>query len=439
MPSHPSLRPSSSRPLSSSSSSSTLSSPCGPRASAAAFASSYLLTRRRFLAGASVLGAAVAVGACSTEGPSHRPAAGADPASSGAGGEGATLVIVTLAGGNDALNTVVPVGDPRYHDLRGALALDPGAAHDLGDGLALHPSLTRSKSLWDDGRLAIVHGVGFDGLDRSHFHCMDVWQAASTEDLSTGWVGRWLDLGGSDPLDAIAVGRMLPLLARGRRRSAASVPLGPFEPPGAPGLEELLVGMADRDERPPLGTLVAASSADLYAVADAVGPVVAGTAEVEATAGDGLAASLGTVAALIDAGLPTRTYAVELGGFDTHANQAPVHEALLAELDGALGELCDHVAGRDVTVVVYSEFGRRVAPNGSAGTDHGAGGTVLLAGNVQGGHHGEPADLGRLMDGDLRTTVDFRAVYGGLLEGVLAVPAADVLGQDAPAPLDLVS
>ena len=410
-----------------------------PLSSSATFASSYRLTRRRFLAGASVLGAAVAVGACSTDDQSARSAAGADSASRGVGDGGGTLVIVTLAGGNDALNTVAPVGDARYQDLRAALALDPSTTHDLGDGLGLHPSLTRTKALWDDDRLAIVHGVGFDGLDRSHFHCMDVWHAASTEDLSTGWIGRWLDLAGSDPLDAVAVGRMLPLLARGASRSAASVPLGPFEPPGAPALQELVTGMADGGERPPLGALVAASSADLYAVADTVGPVVAGTAEVEATAGDGLAASLGTVAALIDAGLPTRVYAVELGGFDTHANQAPVHEALLAELDGALGEFCDHVAGRDVTVVVYSEFGRRVAPNGSAGTDHGAGGTVLLAGNVRGGHHGDPPDLGRLVDGDLRTTLDFRAVYGGLLEGVLAVPAADVLGRGAPTPLDLVT
>ncbi len=402
------------------------------------FLGAYTLTRRRFLAGASVLGAAVAVGACRVGDPEPGPATAAESAGN-ADGDSGVLVIVTLNGGNDALNTVAPVADPRYADLRGALALDPAAAHDLGDGLALHPALVGTKALWDDGRLAIVHGVGFDGLDRSHFHCMDVWQAGTTDDLRTGWVGRWLDAEGTGPLDAIAIGRMLPLLGRGTHRSAATVPPGPFDPPGDAGLEALVTGLAADEARGPLADRVARSNADLYAVAGEVAPVVGTAAEPDATVGDDLAASLGTVVGLIDAGLPTRVYAVDLGGFDTHANQAPVHEALLTELDGALSAFCAQTAGRPVTVLVYSEFGRRVAPNGSAGTDHGSGGIVLVAGAVRGGHHGEPADLGRLVEGDLATAVDFRAVYGGLLEDVLGVPATDVLGADAPRALALVS
>lgn len=402
-----------------------------------AFVGAYRLTRRRFLAGASVLGASVALGACQVGSPDTGPTAAAGAASGG--DSDGVLVVATLNGGNDALNTVAPVADPRYGDLRGELALDPAATHDLGDGLALHPALVGTKALWDDGRLAIVHGVGFDGLDRSHFHCMDVWQAGTTDDLRTGWIGRWLDAEGTGPLDAIAVGRMLPLLGRGTRRSAATVPPGPFDPPGDARLEALVTGLADDEGRAPLADLVARSNADLYEVAGEVAPVVGAVAEPDATAGDDLASSLGTVAGLIDAGLPTRVYAVELGGFDTHANQAPVHEALLTELDGALAAFCDQMAGRPVTVLVYSEFGRRVAPNGSAGTDHGSGGTVLLAGAVRGGHHGEPPDLDRLVDGDLPAAVDYRSVYGGVLEGVLGTPAADVLGADAPRPLPLVA
>lgn len=411
--------------------------PSTGRRAPAAFLGAYRLTRRRFLAGASVLGASVALGACQASSPDAGPTAVAGDAR-GADDPG-VLVIVTLNGGNDALNTVAPVGDPRYADLRGELALDPAAAHDLGDGLGLHPALVGTKALWDEGRLAVVHGVGFDGLDRSHFHCMDVWQAGSVDDLTTGWIGRWLDAEGSGPLDAIAVGRMLPLLGRGARRSAATVPPGPFDPPGDAGLEALVTGLAADEGRAPLAELVARSTADLYEVAGEVAPVVGAAAEPDATAGDDLATSLGTVAGLIDAGLPTRVYAVQLGGFDTHANQASVHEALLTELDGALSAFCDQVAGRPVTVLVYSEFGRRVAPNGSAGTDHGSGGTVLVAGSVRGGHHGEPADLGRLVEGDLVTAVDFRAVYGGVLEDVLGIPAADVLGSGAPRPLHLVA
>lgn len=389
------------------------------------------LSRRRFLQGATAVTASMAIGACRDEPDaapnptttSTRPTPTAD----------GTLVVVTLAGGNDALNTVCPVEDPIYRAQRGALALDPATTLPLGDGYALHPALVRSKALWDADRLAVVHGVGFDGLDRSHFHCMDVWQAADTHDLATGWIGRWLDRAGTDPLDAVAVGRGLPLLVRGAERSAAVLPAGPFV---LPGDADLRAGFADQSAadptRPALQASVARSSIDLLAVVDAVGPVVAAAPD-----DDTFAARLETVAVLIEADLPTRAYAVELGGFDTHAAQAATHDALLGELDAALGAFLDRVDGRRVTVVVYSEFGRRVAANGSGGTDHGSAGTVLVAGTVRPGHHGEPPALDALVDGDLATTVDFRSVYGGLLEDVLGIDAGDVLG-DAPAPLHLV-
>jgi uncharacterized protein (DUF1501 family) len=128
---------------------------------------------------------------------------------------------------------------------------------------------------------------------------------------------------------------------------------------------------------------------------------------------------------------------VQLPGFDTHAAQAGTHDALLAELDGALAAFVERVRGRPVTVVVHSEFGRRVAANASGGTDHGKAGVVLLAGRLRGGHHGDPPPLSQLDDGDLRTTVDFRSVWAALLEQVLGVEAGDVL-MDPPAPLSLV-
>lgn len=390
------------------------------------------LTRRRFLQGTAALTASFAVSACRDDG-AKSAADGADGPTDPPASTDGTLVVVTLSGGNDALNTVAPVADSTYRSARGALALDPASVLDIGEGFALHPALTRTKALWDADRLAVVHGVGFDSLDRSHFHCMDVWQAGDTHDLGTGWLGRWLDLEGSDPLDAVVVGRGLPLLARGKRRSAAVLPPGPFVLPGDATLRTGLASLSAADPgRPVLEAGVALSTIDLLAVVDTVAPMVA-----EAPADDTLAARLETVAALIDARLQTRAYAVDLGGFDTHAAQAATHEALLAELDAALGAFLEQMADRPVTVLVYSEFGRRVAPNGSAGTDHGGAGTVLVAGAVRPGHHGEPPPLDALADGDLATTVDFRAVYAGLLEGVLGVDAADVLG-DAPEPLRLV-
>ncbi|MFZ6005653.1 MAG: DUF1501 domain-containing protein [Actinomycetota bacterium] len=390
------------------------------------------LSRRRFLQGASALGAAAAVGACT--GGSDEPTAGpATTTTAPVRGNEGVLVIVTLYGGNDALNTVAPVNDPTYQSLRGALALDPATTHDIGDGFSLHPALSGCKGLWDAGRLAVVHGVGFDNLDRSHFHCMDVWQAGNDEAPTSGWIGRWLDAVGSDPLDAVSIGRGLPLLARGSSRSAAVIPVGPFELPGDRALQDLLATMSEPDsERSTYGELVASSTADLLAVASTVTPIVASQPLT-----DSLSSRFATIATLMEADLPTRVYATDLGGFDTHSAQPGTHEALLSEVDTALTTFLDRAGERPVTVLVYSEFGRRVEPNASNGTDHGKAGTALLAGNVRPGHHGDPPPLDRLVDGDLVTTVDYRSIYAGLLEGVLGIEADDVL-DDAPSPLELV-
>ena len=388
------------------------------------------VSRRQFLQGASALGAAAVVGACTSSGESANPTTTTAPKGPTADG---TLVVITLYGGNDALNTVAPVNDARYRALRGDLALDPATTHDLGEGFALHPSLARCKDLWDRDQLAVVHGVGFGTLDRSHFHCMDVWQAGSEDDTSTGWIGRWLDAVATGPLDAIAVGRGLPLIARGAHRAASVVPPGPFVLPGDDALRELLATLSGKDAgRSDLGDLAARSTGDLLTVAATVSPLVADSPESET-----LAARLDTVATLIDSELPARAYLVDLGGFDTHSAQAADHARLLGELDSALGAFLDRTATKPVTVLVYSEFGRRVEPNASAGTDHGQAGTVLLAGKVRAGHHGDPPPLDRLADGDLATTVDLRAVYAAVLEGVLGIEAADVL-ERPPAALTLV-
>lgn len=398
------------------------------------------LDRRQFILGASALGATFGAG-CSGSQPtaSPRPTGTVALRSASAGSAGqsrstdGTLVVVTLVGGNDALNTVCPVLDGTYRSKRGDLALDPTATHDIGEGFALHPSLTRAKALWDGGRLGVVHGVGFGSLDRSHFHCMDVWQAGDEHDLTTGWLGRWLDTTDGDPLRGVGIGRRLPLLLRGASTTGAVVPPGPFTLPGDQRTRSLLGQLAATDDSlGPLAAVVGQANADLLSVVDRVAPATA-----DLGASTTLDARFRTVAAMIAAGLPTRVYAIEHGGFDTHAAQPAQHDVLLGELDAALGAFLDQVGERNVTVLVSSEFGRRVAPNASLGTDHGAAGTVLVAGSVRGGHHGEPPPLDRLTDGDLTTTVDFRAVYGGLLEGVLGIDAGDVLAK-APTPLALV-
>jgi uncharacterized protein (DUF1501 family) len=396
------------------------------------------ITRRHFLGGAAAVGGTALAG-CSTD-PTSTGAPNATAASEPALTSGTTtdassgdgiLVLVNLDGGNDGLNTVCPVDDGRYRAARGALALDPTATHALSEGFALHPALAGCKALWDQGELAVVHGVGFEELDRSHFHCRDVWQAGDPSSTTSGWVGRWLDTGRADVLRAVAVDRLLPLLLRGAERSGAVVPPGRFGLPDEDQLRPLLAELSRVDpDRPALASVVAASTADLLELTSAVAPVLGGDEADDAVgAGEGLVAKLDTVAALIDAELGTRVFTVQLGGFDTHAGQAPVHAGLLAELDRALTGFLARVTGRAVTVAVWSEFGRRVAPNASGGTDHGKGSVVLVAGRVAGGHHGDPPPLDRLDDGDLATTVDFRSVLGGLAEGVLGLPAVDVVGS----------
>jgi uncharacterized protein (DUF1501 family) len=400
------------------------------------------ITRRTFLLGAATTAATSAAGVVALDRLLHE-----EPVASGAVAPKAAdrkLVVLFLDGGNDALNTVIPIGAAagasRYAELRGGLAIDPATTHDIGEGFGLHPSLSGAKALFDDGRLAVVHGVGFSSLDRSHFHCRDVWQAGDEHDLSTGWIGRWLDAEATSPLDAVAVGNRLPLLARGARRSAAVVPAGPFVLPGDARLRAgvtALSGGAGAD-LPPLAAAVASSTADLLEIVDRIPAPAPPAAGGTATAGDdgGLTAKFEAVARIIEAGLPTRVFAVSLGGFDTHATQAATHADLLAEVDAALATFLARVAS-GVTVVVHSEFGRRVAANASDGTDHGAGGTMLVAGDVLGGHHGEPPSLDALVGGDLATTVDFRSVYAGLLGDVLGFEAKDVLAK-TPVALSLV-
>ncbi len=395
------------------------------------------ISRRHFLGGAAVLGGTALMGCSGTPHASDAAIAsstsGSLTGSTGRAKGSGTLVLINLDGANDGLNTVCPVEDSRYRSARGDLALDGGSCHPLSEGFVLHPALVGCKALWDQDRLAVVHGVGFAELDRSHFHCRDVWQSAQPTSTSTGWVGRWLDQSSGDVLGAVAVDRLLPLVMRGETRRGAVVPPGEFNLPGGDALRPALAQMsaADRD-RADAADLVAASNGDLLALADAVGPVLSGGDGRNVAVGDPdpLASRLETVAALIAADLGTRVYTVTLGGFDTHAAQAATHHQLLSELDGAITAFLRQVAGRDVTVAVWSEFGRRVAANASGGTDHGKASVMLLAGRVQSGHHGDPPPLDKLDDGDLRTTVDFRSVLGGLAEGVLGLDAADLVGAD---------
>lgn len=359
------------------------------------------------------------------------------------GRDGRSLVLLELAGGNDGLNTVVPHGDDRYYRSRPVLAVKRRDVLRLDDRFGLHPSLVGFSRLHDAGRAAIVHGVGYPNPNRSHFESMDIWHSGRIDPgaaaASTGWLGRWLD--GSEGarrarLPALALAAQIPRALSGSRISVPAIDdpatFGLATEPGSP-LDDLL-------RRPPEGD----ASSELDFLRRASVEAVRSAEEIRRIARDGrtpveypatgLAHALRFVGRLIDSDLGACLYFVSLGGFDTHAGQDVSHPRLLAELGGALEAFVKDMDAlgrtKDVLVLAFSEFGRRVAENASAGTDHGAAGPVLLvSGGLAGGQHGSVPDLGDLGDGDVRFTVDFRSVYGAVLRDWLGADPGPVLGE----------
>jgi uncharacterized protein (DUF1501 family) len=387
------------------------------------------VTRRRFLAAS---GVAVAAAGAATYGIKELldTSADRDPAAK-------TLVLVTLYGGNDGLNTVVPYGDPAYAAARPHLAYDPARILRLDDTFGLNPGLAGLHSLYQDGRLAVVRGVGYPKPDHSHFRSMDIWQTAQPDRPgTTGWLGRWLDEAGGDPRLAVSFEPVLPPLLAGARSAGATVPGGEIELPGSvtPDLLRRL-GTPSPGETPALAR-ASACFADLMRVQDLIRGVAEAPDdedETPATATGGAAPpldqQLALVARCVEGGAATRVYSVSLGGFDLHADERSAQEAVLTKLDKPLAAFARRMAGRGVVVAVYSEFGRRVRANASDGTDHGTASNVLLLGDgVKGGMYGEPPSLTDLDDGDLKYTVDFRDVYGYLLADVLGSDPARTLG-----------
>ena len=422
------------------------------------------LSRRAFLGLAGGAGAACALGA--TLGPSAWDAlfGGTDPRGQLVSDIGGRLVLVTLYGGNDGLNTVVPIGDPHYEAGRGPLALAPDTVLPLRDGFGLHPSLTGFHTLWDRGQLAIVHGVGFADPNYSHFESMDIWQTGmpTDPDSTTGWLGRWLDITQASPLQAVSIGPTTPTLLIGAQMQGASLPLGPLQLPGGPAERALYADVAaTATEEPGMLPFAGQGNANLLTVNQKVGPIIDRTLDAHplgsadsgssttdegalaavdgggGSAGPGiLTAQLSMVANLILGGSTSAVYSVELGGFDTHADQEPTQKTLLSELDTgvtAFVEAIQHHPGPPTVVVVYTEFGRRVTGNASGGSDHGWANVVFVAGpSVRGGFYGEPPSLATLSDGNLVYTTDFRRVYATVFDSLLGERPSRVLGSSFP-------
>ena len=340
------------------------------------------------------------------------------------------LVVLQLTGGNDGLNTVVPHRQDAYYTSRPSLALARGSLHPLDDDHGLHPAMQGLGVHFQEGRLAVVHGVGVDDPDRSHFRSMDIWHTASLDPTSdqTGWLGRLADqVSAARPgsLAALYVGDgVLPRSLAGDAYFSPSLRDADSLRLAAPAASDLTRGRERLLRGEP-------GDANLEFLREAARGTYRAAEKMEELAGrrDGasypatkLAGQLRLVARLIEGGFGTRIFQLAIGGFDTHARQARTHEGLLREVSGALSAFQDDLRAsgmaKRVVTLVFSEFGRRARENGSGGTDHGAGAPVFLLGDrVRGGLHGEAPDLGRLVDGDVPATTDLRSLYRGLEEG----------------------
>jgi uncharacterized protein (DUF1501 family) len=368
-----------------------------------------------------------------------------------------------MYGGNDGLNTVIPAADPAYQKARPDLAYQPQEVLDLGGGLGLNPSMGAMHDLWKSGKLAIVRGVGYPQPNHSHFVSMDIWQTASPTDPGTsGWLGRWLDAQPDDKLRAlraVSLGGVLPPLLAGVNTAGSALPLGRFHlPKGAAGTALQALGDPSAQDCPN-AAYAARDTADLFTVAGAFGSSLTpaggssgasrsatgsptasaspSTGTTKAAGGGALAQQLDIVASCIESAVPTRVYAVSLGGFDTHSAEKGTQGTLLGQVSDAIGAFQQRISAgtraNDVVLVAYSEFGRRVAANANDGTDHGTAGPVFAVGeSVRGGFVGEQPSLTDLDAGDLKFHTDFRSVYATVLERALGADSAAVLGGSFP-------
>ena len=357
-----------------------------------------------------------------------------------AGKDDRILVIIQLDGGNDGLNTVIPYKDENYTKQRRELRIPAQDVLKLNDSIGLNPGMRDAADLFHGGRFTIVQGVGYPNPNRSHFESMSIWQharLASPQHDANGWLGRAVDaLPKRSPAvaDAVFVGNeAIPVALLGRRVNAISLEresdlalLSPSAAPLTPASGDDLRAFVTRIQEE---SFQAARRLDQEKSKDRTSAAYPAT---------GLAQHLQLVSRLIKLGTGTRVFYTAQGGYDTHSNQAYAHRLLLNEFSGAVGAFLNDLKAAKlaerVLVMAFSEFGRRVKENGSAGTDHGSAGPVFLAGSsVRDGLVGDHPSLIDLDQGDLKMSIDFRSVYASILKDWLGIDAISVLGKTFPA------
>ncbi len=387
------------------------------------------IARRRFLQGALALGGATAAVPTFLDG----MALAGPPL----GPTDRILVSVFLAGGNDALSTVVPADDGNYYDRRGSMAVSVDGSTAIGDGLYLNPNLSRLKDRFDAGQVAVIRGIGEPTDDHSHFTSMATWMSAQPSNPQpTGWLGRYVDGLGLDGLGAVNIGwGGVPLTLRGLTSPNTALPPqgNLFGADQSEAWERYAFqSMTDLGNRNvdfgKYGQLVANAYKSAIETAETLEPIYgAGLPD------DGLGLDLAVAARVINLDVGTRVMNVTLGGFDTHDAQNPLHGELLAELDAGIDaffSMLSPIYASRTCLFVWTEFGRRAENNDSGGTDHGTAGVAFLVGpRVKGGLYGSQPSLASLDSrGDLHHSVDFRSVYATILSTWLQADDSAILG-----------
>ena len=360
------------------------------------------------------------------------------------------LVILQLSGGNDALNTIVPYSDPLYIDNRPVVKVDVGQVLPINDRIGFNPAIEPVKDLYDEGRVAIIQGIGYPNPNRSHFRSMDIWHTCDPDKVGTeGWVGRAIreiDPGKENVLTGVNFGRGLP-----RAMAAPGVPVASV---GNLKTYGVLTGIPDEGQRTealemfqriyspvigrgPVMDYLSQTGTDALRGADILSAAPERYTSTVEYGSDEVAQYMKNVAQVHLAGLGTRfLYATApYNSFDTHASQSQSHTRLLTEVSGAVRDfyqdLREHDASDNVVILVFTEFGRRVHDNGS-GTDHGSGGIAFVVGDgVKGGLYGEYPSLEpeKLLEGDLHFNNDFRGTYATLLERWMGLDSTPIVGD----------
>jgi uncharacterized protein (DUF1501 family) len=361
------------------------------------------------------------------------------------------LVVLQLSGGNDALNTVIPYSDPLYYDNRPNVRIPEDQVLPLNDEIGLHPTMGPIKALYDEGKVAIIQGIGYPNPNRSHFRSMDIWHTCEPDKVGDeGWLGRALrdlDPQKENVLTGVNFGRGLPRALVAPGIPVASV--GNLETYG------VLTGIEAEDQRmkaletfsnvysPMIGQGVvldyfARTGLDALKGADILSTAPEKYSSSVTYGNDTVAQYMRNIVQTHLAEFGTRVFytTAPYNSFDTHAGELANHTKLWSETSNAIGaffeDLKEHDATEEVVLLVFTEFGRRVHDNGS-GTDHGAGGHAFVIGDkVKGGLYGEYPSLqqDQLVEGDLRFNNDFRGLYATLLERWLHLEAKPIVNGE---------